>query len=267
MRDRLIERKYTHLKNFLKKLDSVVIAFSGGLDSGLLCKVSFEVLKDRAIAVTGVSPTYSEWELKEAKRMVREIGIRHIIIKTNEFKNKNFLRNSFNRCYWCKRELFSKIKEIAKRESFGYVLDGTNYQDRDDHRPGLKANKEFGIISPLYECKFNKDQIRRLAKFLNLSFWNRPSGTCLASRISFGEEITFRRLKKIEKAEDVLRKFLGQDILFRARDHRDILRIEIEKNETLFKKKIERIVKDLKKLGYRYITLDLEGYLPAGKKV
>jgi uncharacterized protein len=267
--NKIIERKYNQLKNFLKKLDSVIIAFSGGLDSGLLCKISFDVLKDRAIAITGVSPTYPKWELEEAKRITKEIGIRHIVINAEEFKNKNFLRNNFRRCYWCKRELFSKLKEFAKKEGFKYILDGTNYQDKDDHRPGLEANKEFGIISPLYECKFNKDQIRRLAKLLNVSFWNKPSGTCLSSRIPFGEKITLKRLRKIEEAENILRKFFSKDTLFRARDHGKILRIELEKNEVLFRKKkrIKQIIEKLKKIGYRYITLDLEGYLPAGKRV
>jgi uncharacterized protein len=266
MIDKVIEKKYNQLKNFLKDLGSVVIAFSGGLDSGFLCKVSFEVLGDKAVAVTAISPTYPLWDLKEAKKIAQEIGIKHILINTDEFKNKNFLKNSYNRCYWCKRELFSKLKKIAEDLKYKFILDGTNYQDKYDHRPGMKANKEFGVISPLYECKFNKEDIKKLAKFLKLSFWNKSSGTCLSSRIPFGERITLKRLKRIEKAESILKDFLEKNVLIRARDHQKILRIEIENNKDLFKKDTDKIIKELKKIGYKYITLDLEGYIPAGKR-
>ncbi|MDP2923476.1 MAG: ATP-dependent sacrificial sulfur transferase LarE [Candidatus Omnitrophota bacterium] len=261
-----LEKKYLRLKKLLTKLGSAVIAFSGGLDSGLLTKVAFDCLGKNIIAVTAFSPTYPSSELKFAKKIAKEIGARHIVIHTQEFKDRNFLNNTKHRCYWCKRELFSRLKEISRKFRIKYILDGTNYDDRKDVRPGLAANKEFSVISPLYKCRFTKQDVKKLTAFLAPSLCNKPSGTCLSSRIPFGEKITQKRLKKIEAAERILKNFLGENILLRARDHNDILRIEVEnKGWTRLKKSdINKLIIRLKKCGYKYITLDLEGYVPAG---
>jgi uncharacterized protein len=285
MRNNLLKTKYEYLQKYLKKLGSAIIAFSGGVDSGLLAKVGFDILGEKVIAVTATSPTYPVDDYKQAKRIAKEIGIKHIVIKTYEFKDKKFIANPLRRCYWCKKELFFRMRRIADRYKVKYIIDGTNYDDRDDHRPGLEANKEFKIISPLYECQFSKSDVKLLAKHLGLSFWDNPSGTCLSSRIPFGEKITLARIKRIEKAEKILRDFVDKKTLLRARDHKDILRIELEQQRWIkfnksvldkmlrqlkkikFNKSVlDKMLRQLKKLGYKYITLDLEGYIPAGKR-
>ncbi|MEI8348604.1 MAG: ATP-dependent sacrificial sulfur transferase LarE [Candidatus Omnitrophota bacterium] len=261
-----LTKKYTKLKKTLKGLGSGIIAFSGGLDSGLLAKVARDCLGAEVIAVTACSPTYPAGDLRKAKIIAREIGIRHLVVKTDEFKDKNFTANSRNRCYWCKKKLFSKLRTLTSRYGSTYIMDGTNFDDRRDHRPGLIANKEYSVKSPLYECGFTKKDVRNLAKLLKLSFWNQPSQSCLSSRIPFGQAITLSRIERIGQAERILRNFFGNDILLRARDHNELVRIELEKKgwTQLVKSDINRLLKGLKKTGYTYITFDLEGYIPAG---
>jgi uncharacterized protein len=258
--------KYKKLKNFLNKLDSAVIAFSGGLDSGLLTKVAFDCLGKRVIAVTATSPTYTLSDVGYAKKAARNIGVRHMVIKTKEFHDKNFIKNSRERCYFCKKELFFRLKTIARAHKLSYILDGSNYDDRHDARPGLQANREFGVVSPLYECGFSKKDISVLALKLGLFFWNKPQAACLSSRIPFGERITVARIKKIQKAEAALKNFFGENTLLRARDHNEIVRIELKKENwtKLNNSDINKIIKKLKAIGYTYVTLDLEGYIPAG---
>jgi uncharacterized protein len=261
-----LNHKYAQLRGFLRKLGSGVIAFSGGLDSAVLAKVAFDCLGRKTMAVTAESPTYKNIELMRAKNLAKQIGIKHIIIKTQEFRNRKFINNPSDRCYWCKRELFAKLLRICRKYQLKYILDGTNYDDAKDVRPGFLANREFKVVSPLYECKFNKEDLRQLAKKLNFSCLVKPQEACLASRIPFGEAITRERLKKIEAAEKILHDFLGEGIILRARDHCGILRIETEKKAWtgLVKIDINRLIVKLKKFGYKYITLDLEGYIPAG---
>ncbi|UCD15531.1 MAG: ATP-dependent sacrificial sulfur transferase LarE [Candidatus Omnitrophota bacterium] len=264
-----VSGKYNQLKRFLADLEGAVIAFSGGTDSGLLVKVAYDVLGRAALAVTAASAIHPFSSCRRMRKVCKEIGIKSMVIKTNELENKNFRRNLEDRCYWCKRNLILKLKDIAFKNKLKYILDGTNYDDKDDVRPGLKANNELGVISPLYECKFSKKDIIGLAKYLKLSFWNKPKGTCLASRIPFGEEITLTRIKIVEKAENILKQCLGVNSLVRARHHKDILRLELGNREwtKLKKSDINRITKRLKDLGYKYITVDLQGYVPAGKKL
>jgi len=258
-------KKLVSLKDYLKNLDSAIIAFSGGLDSSFLLKIAQEVLKKRVVAVTAKAFFIPPWEIQEAQKIARSMGVKHLIISTQHFK-KNFLKNTSLRCYWCKRELFKKLRQISKTYKIDVIMDGTILDDKKDFRPGFKANREYKIISPLKKIGFLKEEIRLLAKHMGLSFWNKPSTTCLGSRIPFGERITFTRIKRIEKAEYLLRKFLGENILFRLRDHNTLARLEIEK-DTLSKfisdKNVDYLLKKLKHLGYRYITIDLEGYKPA----
>lgn len=263
-----IINKYNKLKSYLRDLESVLVAFSGGLDSSLLSKIAYDVLGSKVIAVTAISNTYPKREYIGAKKITRHIGIKHITIKTNEFKNKKFIANNPNRCYFCKKELFSQLKLIAEKYKIKHIIDGSNLSDKADIRPGEKANQEFNVISPLYVSGFTKDDIRDLAKYLNLNFWDKPAEACLASRICFNDKITPRKLKMVEKAEDILKASFGRDFLVRARHHDDVLRIEIEKENwtKLQKSDITKVINKLKKVGYRYITLDLEGYIPAGKR-
>lgn len=260
--------KIKKLKDYLVKLDSAIIAFSGGVDSSTLAKVAFDVLGEGVVAVTAISPTYSCKELNEARKIAKKIGIKHIAVNTNEFNDKRFLRNQKDRCYWCKKELFSRLDSLKRKFKFRYVVDGSNYSDKFDHRPGFKANKEFKVISPFYDLKFTKTDVRSLARQLGLGFWNKPNQACFASRIPFNSRITVRRLKKVKKAERILQSFFGKNILLRGRDHGEILRIEIAKQEwtKLQKSDINTLARRLKKTGYKYITFDLEGYIPAGKR-
>lgn len=263
-----LQRKYLKLKSRIKSLGSAVIAFSGGVDSSLLVKTAFDCLGENAVAVTAKSITYSHRELKEAKAFAKSIGIKHLVINTGEFKNNKFVNNQKDRCFFCKQELFLRLKNISGRLGLKYILDGTNKDDAKDVRPGQRANAQFNVISPLRDAGLNKKEIRGLCKKFGINY-QKPQGACLASRIPFGEKITKQNLLKVGKAEDILRQYFGGNILLRARDHGDILRIEIgNKDWTKLKKSdINSLIRKLKKIGYKYITLDLEGYIPAGLRL
>ena len=260
-------RKYNLLKSRLKNFKSVVIAFSGGLDSSFLLKATVDVLGRRVIAVTAVSADFPTGALAEAKTIARRIAVSHKVVRTGEFTNKKFLNNTPRRCYWCKKELFCLLDEFARRRGYSAVFDGTIADDARDIRPGLRANKEYGVISPLQDAGLFKQVIRFLAKYFGLSFWDKPKGTCLSSRIPTGEKITLKRIKRIDKAQVLLRNFLGKNILFRLRDHKDIARLEFAREDIssiVAAGNWPRAIVRLKKLGYKYITVDLEGYIPAG---
>ena len=251
--------KMENLKDKLRRMGRVVIAFSGGVDSTFLVKVAYEVLGKNVIAVTAASSTYPKTEFEEAKRLARLIGVRHIIVNSEETEVENFKQNPPNRCYYCKKELFSKLKEIAKKEKINYVLDGTNYDDLTDFRPGMKALRELNIISPLKDAKLTKEDIRNLSKLMNLDTWDKPACACLASRFPYGIRITKERLDRVEKAEAVIRN-LGIRQL-RVRYHNEIARIEVNKKDMqLLLEHSDSIVKKFKELGFIYVTLDMEGY-------
>lgn len=255
-----MEKKIEKLKKHLKRLKKVIVAYSGGVDSSFLLKVAVDALgKNNIIAVCGISPTYTEEERKFAKNFCKKLGIKLIEVKTEEFKDKNFINNPPDRCFLCKKELFGKIEEIRKKFNFFYIVDGTNKDDESDYRPGEKAKKIYNILSPLKECGMRKDEIREMSKKLNLPTWNKPQMACLASRIPYGEKITKEKLERIKKGEKFLYS-LGFKII-RIRDYNELAKIEVDKEEIekviRFK---DKIIKRLKKVGYKYITLDLEGY-------
>ncbi len=256
--------KFKSLKKSLKKMGKVLIAFSGGVDSSFLLKVALDTLgKENVLAVTADSETYPRAELKEASDLARDLGLdgRHRIIQTSEFKIKKFSENPPDRCYYCKLELFSKLKRIARENKITYVLDGSNYSDRDDFRPGRKAIKKLKVRSPLLESELTKEEIRALSKKLKLPTWNKPAFACLSSRIPYGEKITLEKVSRIEKAESFLRS-LGF-LQLRVRHHNKIARIELDPKE--FKRLMnedlrKKIYGKLKGLGFSYVTLDLLGY-------
>ncbi|AEF17716.1 MULTISPECIES: ATP-dependent sacrificial sulfur transferase LarE [Thermoanaerobacterium] len=256
-----LEEKYENLKKYIEKLGSAVIAFSGGVDSTFLAKVCYDVLKDRCVAVTATSSTYPQREFKEAQELAKQIGIRHRIIRSEELEIEGFSKNPIDRCYYCKSELFSKLKNVAEEEGIEYVLDGTNYDDTGDFRPGRRAARELGVKSPLLECGFTKNDIREMSKILGLPTWNKPAYACLSSRFPYGQEITDQKLSMVDKAEEYLLKlgFVG----FRVRHHGDIARIELDQkqiNMMLDESVRKNVVLKLKEIGFKYVSLDLEGY-------
>ncbi|PIP21284.1 MAG: TIGR00268 family protein [Candidatus Omnitrophica bacterium CG23_combo_of_CG06-09_8_20_14_all_40_11] len=255
-----LEKKLSRLKKIISNMDSVLLAFSGGVDSTFLLKVASTVLsQDKILAVTAYSATYPKEELLFSQNMARSFGVRHKIIKTYELEDKRFTANPTNRCYFCKKELFSRLKALAKKFKLNFVADASNVSDKQDFRPGNIAKEEFKIRSPLQEAGISKEDIRLLSKRLGLSTWNKPAMACLASRIPYGRKITSRILARINKAEVFLRQ-LGF-LQVRLRHYNGLCRIEVLREDIpALMHKRNLIVEKLKRLGYNYITVDLEGY-------
>lgn len=259
--EEISERKLLSLRGVLSSLESICIAYSGGVDSTFLLRVSKDVLGENVLAVTATSPTYPQRELNEAIESAQKIGVRHLLISSNELDIPGFSQNTTNRCYYCKHDLFRKLKTEAEKYGIKTVADGSNYDDTKDYRPGRKAAKEIGVRSPLCEVELTKSEIRYLSKELGLSTWNKPSLACLSSRIPYNEKITEAKLKQVEEAEGILRD-LGFT-QFRVRHHNDMARIEFIPDEiSLLNDYRMRLSIDsaLKSLGYKYVTVDLKGY-------
>jgi len=257
----ILKEKIKKLESILKNMGSVVIAFSGGVDSSLLLKIAADILGNNIIAVTKRSPLFPKKELGDAKKIAKNFNCRHTFIDSNELKIEEFRNNSKNRCYICKKDLFLKLITIKDKYKFNYIADGTNYNDSHTFRPGLKALTELNIKSPFLECKITKEEIRQYSKILNIKTWNKPSFSCLATRIPYNEKISPLKLHKIEKAEECLSKLGFSQV--RVRYHHPIARIEVEKSEFIKITKgraREEIIKEFKKIGFKYVTIDLEGY-------
>ena len=247
------------LKEYLTSLESVAVAFSGGVDSTFLLKVAHDVLGDKAVAVTISSNFIPEREIEEAKNFCSENKIRQIIFNVDESEIEGFKDNPPNRCYFCKKNIFTKILSIAKQNNLANVIEGSNVDDLGDYRPGLKAIEELEIKSPLKVAELHKSEIRTLSKELNLKTWNKPSFACLASRFVYGETISKEKLKMVEKSEELLMN-LGFN-QFRVRVHGKIARIEILPKDFLKLIELrEKIYEALKNFGFSYVTLDLKGY-------
>ena len=247
-------QKFEDLKNGIKKLDSAIVAFSGGVDSALVLKAAYDSLGDKVIAVTADSPSLPRRELEEAKKIAEEIGARHIVIHTKETENPDYLKNPNNRCYYCKTELYSKLKEISKELGIKNILNGPNLDDLGDYRPGLRAADEHDVASPLKDAKITKDEARRLAKHLGLRWWDKPSSPCLSSRVPYGHEITFKKLKMIEEAENFLKDFGIMDL--RVRHFGKTARIEVNENDKpIINGNLYSIIEKFNEIGFDEIAI------------
>ena len=257
----MLTEKLEQLRTLFREMEQALIAYSGGIDSTLVAKIAYDVLGDRALAVTAVSPSLLPEELEDAILQAATMGISHQIVQTHEMENPNYTSNPVNRCYFCKSELHDTLKPLALKLGYPYVVDGVNADDLHDYRPGIRAAKERGARSPLAEVNISKVEVRQLSQQLSLPWWDKPAQPCLSSRFPYGEEITVAKLQRVGRAEIYLRK-LGLKNL-RVRSDGDTARIELppeQIKEFVLTTDLPTIVSAFQKLGFMYVTLDLEGY-------
>jgi len=257
----MLVQKLKQLKTLFTEMDRALIAYSGGVDSTLVAKIGYDVLGDRALAVTAESPSLLPEELEDARIQAAAIGIPHKVVHTHEMDNPNYTSNPVNRCYFCKSELHDTLKPLALQMGYPYVVDGVNADDLHDYRPGIQAAKERGARSPLAELGITKAEVRELSKHLDLPWWDKPAQPCLSSRFPYGEEITVSKLQRVGRAEIYLRR-LGLSNL-RVRSEGDTARIELppEKiKEFVLTTDLPTLVAAFQQFGFVYVTLDLEGY-------
>ncbi len=257
----MLAEKSQQLRAIFAEMDRALIAYSGGIDSTLTAKIAYDVLGDRALAVTADSPSLMPEDLEEARVQAVEIGFRHQVVKTHELDNPNYASNPVNRCYFCKSELHDTLKPLAQQMGYPYVVDGVNADDLQDYRPGIQAAKERGVRSPLAEVGLSKLEVRQLAKELGLPWWDKPAQPCLSSRFPYGEEITVEKLQRVGRGERYLRQ-LGLKNL-RVRSDGDTARIELlpeDIKEFVLTTDLPTLVQAFQDFGFTYVTLDLEGY-------
>lgn len=253
--------KLDQLKEDIKNMGSLAISFSGGVDSTFLLKVAADVLGDRVVAVTARSSTYPEREFREAEAFAKNLGVKHVVIVSEELDIEGFSENPVNRCYFCKHELFEKVKDVAKQQGVSYVADGSNMDDLGDYRPGMQAVEELAVVSPLKRAGMDKADIRLLSQEMGLPTWNKQSFACLASRFPYGHKITREKLDMVDQAEQFLLDMGFRQV--RVRHHGDLARIEVaaeERSRFIEDELMDRIYAEFKKIGFTYVALDMKGY-------
>lgn len=256
-----LTQKLPQVQQLFAQMDRALIAYSGGVDSTLVAKIAFDVLRDRALAVTAVSPSLLPEELEDARIQAATIGIAHELVETREMENPNYTSNPVNRCYFCKSELHDTLKPLARDRGYPYVVDGINTDDLQDYRPGIQAAKERGARSPLAEVGITKAEVRQLSKMLGLPWWDKPAQPCLSSRFPYGEAITVAKLQRVGRAEIYLRSLGVQNV--RVRSEGDTARIELPPEQIkafVQATELDSLVSRFQGLGFLFVTLDLEGY-------
>lgn len=258
-----IDQKETKLRSIIRKMESVIVAYSGGVDSSYIAYISRKELGQNALCVTGVSPSLSQHELVNAQELARQFQFSHELIDTEETSDPRYLSNDVNRCYFCKTELYDKLFSLAKLRNIDQIVDGSTIDDTHDYRPGRRAAVEHSVRSPLIEAGLSKAEIRMLSQRVGLPTWDKPASPCLSSRIAYGTPVTIKRLSLVERGEEILRALGFKQ--FRVRLHDKLVRLEIaveEMDKALAREMVDEMSCRFRTLGFKYVTLDLSGYRP-----